>query len=522
MPKGLPSVVAGPALSQDRAFSSPASPAPVSRRSAGRTKPGALLALAALGLSLLTGCFALRPSNGGGQTASLPGRTVRAADVALPRGYRLEVVATGFTFPTAVAFDEAGRAYVLEAGYSYGEVFTIPRLLRLEQDGSRHEVARGEHAPWNGLDYAGGAFYIAQGGEVGGGRIIKVTPDGQITPLVQNLPSLGDHHTNRPVVGRDGYVYFGQGTATNSGVVGEDNADFGWLKRHPQFHDVPCQDITLAGRNYQSGNPLAPERGPVVTGAFLPFGTPSAPGQVVPGALPCSGAILRVPIAGGPLELVAWGLRNPFGLAWSPDGALYVAENSYDVRGSRPVFGAGDPLWRVTPGTWYGWPDYHAGRPLTDADHFTAPGRPPPGQLLARHPNAPPRPAALLGVHSSSNGLDFSRSARFGYVNEAFVAQFGDLAPGVGKVSGPVGYKIVRVNVESGRVEDFAVNRGDTNGPASKIGGGGFERPLDARFNPAGDALYIVDFGIMTTTEKGPVPRPGTGVLWRVVREGES
>ncbi|GMA15434.1 PQQ-dependent sugar dehydrogenase [Deinococcus metallilatus] len=483
-------------------------------------QPGRTFTQALLASVLLTGCFSLLPSNGGGQTRPPTVRTVRAADIAVPSGYRVEAVATGLDFPTAVAFDEGGRVYVLEAGYSYGEVFTVPRLLRLEQGGRRTEIARGQNPPWNGLDYANGTFYVAEGGEIGGGRIVKITLDGRVTPLVENLPSLGDHHTDRPVVGRDGYVYFGQGTATNSGVVGPDNAEYGWLKRFPQFHDIPCQDITLTGQNYRTANPLTPAADTVVTGAYQPFGTPSRPGQVVRGQLPCGGAVLRVPQQGGPLELVAWGFRNPFGLAFSPDGSLYVTENSYDVRGSRPVFGAGDPLWKVTPGTWYGWPDYHAGRPLSEADHFTAPGQPAPAQLLAQPPGTPPKPAALLGVHSSSNGLDFARNPAFGDVGEAFVAQFGDLAPVVGKVLGPVGYKVVRVNVTTGRVEDFAVNRGPQNGPASKIGGGGFERPVDARFNPAGDALYVVDFGVMTTTEDGQLPQRQTGVLWRITREG--
>lgn len=484
------------------------------------TGPGRTFTSALLAGALLTGCFSLRPSSGGGQISPPAERTVRAADVAVPGGYRIEAVASGLDFPTAVAFDEQGRVYVLEAGYAYGEVFTVPRLLRLEADGGRTEIARGQNPPWNGLDYADGAFYVAEGGEVGGGRIVKITLDGQVTPLVENLPSLGDHHTNRPVVGRDGYVYFGQGTATNSGVVGEDNADYGWLKRFPQFHDIPCADLTLSGQNYQTSNPLTPAADTVATGAYQPFGTPSQPGQVVRGQLPCSGAVLRVPQQGGPLELVAWGLRNPFGLAWGTDGSLYVAENSYDVRGSRPVFGAGDPLWKITPGTWYGWPDYHAGRPLADADHFTPPGQPAPERVLAQHPQTPPKPAALLGVHSSSNGLDFARNAAFGYSGEAFIAQFGDLAPVAGKVLGPVGYKVVRVDVTTGEVKDFAVNRGSQNGPASRVGGGGLERPLDARFNPAGDALYVVDFGVMTTTEAGVLPQRQTGVLWRIMREG--
>ena len=51
-----------------------------------------------------------------------------------------------------------------------------------------------------------------------GGRILRITPDGTVTPIVQDLPSVGDHHTNGAVLGPDGAIYFGQGTATNSGV----------------------------------------------------------------------------------------------------------------------------------------------------------------------------------------------------------------------------------------------------------------------------------------------------------------
>lgn len=470
-------------------------------------------------LALLTGlasCFPALPSSGGGQTEYRPPREVDAADVVLPDGYRIKAVAQGLTFPTGVTFDDEGRAYVVEAGYSYGEVVTTPRLLRFGANGGVEVVATGSSPPWNGVAFHDGAFYVA-GGTFRGGHVSRITPDGTVTPLVQNLPSFGDHHTNGPVVGPDGLLYFGQGTATNSGVVGPDSADYGWLHRRPDFHDVPCEDVTLLGRNFRSGNPLTsrPDDG-AVTGAFVPFATPTAAGQVVPGRVPCGGAVMRVPPQGGPLELVAWGFRNPFGLAWSPEGEFYALDNSYDVRGNRPVFGSGDLLWRVEAGAWYGWPDFHGGRSLTVEDQYRPPGLAAPGSLI-EPPGKPPRPAALLGVHSSSNGLDFSRSMAFGHVGEAFVAQFGDMAPGVGKVLSPVGFKVVRVDVATGVVEDFAVNR-DPHGPASKTGSGGLERPIAARFSPDGTALYVVDFGVMTIGED-PQPKEGTGVLWRITRE---
>jgi glucose/arabinose dehydrogenase len=279
--------------------------------------------------------------------------------------------------------------------------------------------------------------------------------------------------------------------------------------------------VVLAGRNFTTPNPLTPDPNDrAVTGAYVPFGIPTERGQVIQGRDPCAGAIMRVRPTGGTPEVVAWGFRNPFGLAWTPDGRLYATENQYDVRGSRPVWGTGDLLWEIRPGTWYGWPDFYAGRPLTEDQWFEAPGKPAPGFVLLNHPNQPPKPAALLGVHSSSNGLDFSRSAAWGYAGEAFIAQFGDMSPKVGKVLSPVGFKVVRVNPATGVIQDFAVNRGKTNGPASRIGGGGLERPVAARFSPDGSALYVVDFGVMTVSERGPAPRPNTGVLWRITRTG--
>lgn len=463
------------------------------------------------------GCFVFQKSEGGGQTDFEGPRKVDPNDVAVPEGYRVEVVATGLTFPTDVTFDASGGIYVTEAGYSYGDYEGTPKLVRINPNGPHQVVATGKHPPWTGVEYHDGGFYVA-GGHLGPGRIVRISPQGNIEVLVDGLPSFGDHHTNGPAIGADGWVYFGQGTATNSAVVDTSNFKFGWPKRHPDFHDIPCKDIVLAGKNFKMPNELTKEPDDEVqTGTFVPFGQTVKEGQVIPGELPCSGAVMRVRPDGSNLELVAWGLRNPFGLAFSPGGELYITENQFDVRGERPIFGTGDLLWRVEPGTWYGWPDFWAGRPLTDDGWFEAPGKEQPEFVLAEHPQTPPKPAAIFGVHSSSNGLDFSSSPEFGHVGKAFVAQFGDMASAVGKVLEPVGYKVVIVDADTGVIHDFMVNRGETNGPASWLKTQGLERPVSAAFNPKGDALYVVDFGVMTIRDAKIMPQPGTGVLWRVV-----
>ena len=87
------------------------------------------------------------------------------------------------------------------------------------------------------------------------------------------------------------------------------------------------------------------------------------------------------------------------------------------------------------------------------------------------------------------------------------ITQFGDQAPATGNVLGPVGFKVVRVNVKTGVIHEFAVNRGRTNGPASWQRRGGLERPLALKFDPKGTSLYVVDFGVMTMGDK-PQPYP--------------
>lgn len=475
---------------------------------------------AALVTAMTSACHAVSPSKGGGQTQVAAQEPKNPDDVALPEGYSISVVAEGFTFPTGVLVDDQGRPHVVEAGYSYGEKTATPRLLRVEPDGRHTVVATGtNNGPWNGVAFADGAFFVAEGGQFRGGRILRIERDGRTRALVADLPSMGDHHTDGPVVGQDGYVYFGQGTATNTGVVGPDNHQFGWLARFPDFHDIPCKDVVLAGVNYRSKSPLPGRPGEVETGAYSPYGTPTTAGQIIPGKLPCNGAVMRVPAQGGPLELVAWGFRNPFGLAFSPEGKLFVTENGIDERGSRHAFGVGDVLWEVVPGAWYGWPDYAHGQPLASR-RFKPPGQEIPRALLQTPPGQPPSPRAIFASHSSANGLDFSRNPAFGHVGQAFVALFGDMAQETGKVLGPVGFAVVRVDPATGVIEDFATNRGKEPGPASRLRNGGLERPVAVRFDPSGTSLYVIDFGVMVITDEGPLPLERTGVLWQIRKDG--
>ena len=59
-----------------------------------------LLAVSGGCLLILSGCYRLRTSSGGGQTSFQPPKAIRVADIAVPAEYRIEPVATGLTFPS--------------------------------------------------------------------------------------------------------------------------------------------------------------------------------------------------------------------------------------------------------------------------------------------------------------------------------------------------------------------------------------------------------------------------------------
>lgn len=211
-------------------------------------------------------------------------RRIVPSDVLLPSGYRLIPAVAGLTSPTGIAFGPDGALYVAESGFmGVGEA----RVLRIGPDGRRTVVARGFKPPITGLAFYRDRLYVSHRT-----TISAVGPDGAAADLVTGLPSLGDYQNNELAVGPDGWLYFGQGTATNAGVVGTDAYHMGWLQAHQDVRDIPCADVVLRGVNFTSPNPLAGGR-PVETGAFVPFGTVTRPGQVITGRVPCNGAVMR-------------------------------------------------------------------------------------------------------------------------------------------------------------------------------------------------------------------------------------
>jgi glucose/arabinose dehydrogenase len=446
-------------------------------------------------------------------------RRYEPRDILVPNGYCAEIVASGFNGPVHCAFDDKGFCYVAEAGH---KIEATPRILKVDvRSGEWSTIFTLPEHLWNktgaltGLCFVAGDLYFTNTDSV-----CRLTREGMVETIVDGLPGRGDHQVNYPVAGPDGNLYFGVGSATNTGIVGADNAAYEWLPQFPEFCDSPARDVVLAGRNYESPNVLGDVTQKVRTGAYVPFGTETHPGQTIRGSTKCTGAVLRCAPDGNALSVVAWGLRNPYGIALHPDGRLFVTEHGSDERSARQIIGDLDDLYEIRDGAWYGWPDFASGIRMDD-EHWgrRGQGREP---VLAEFPDPdPPKPFVSFQAHAAANGIDFSRDARFGFVGDAFVALFGDLAPvTTPRLSTPAGFKVVRVDMRERRIVDFAVNK--YTGPASLLPHDGFERPSHCAFGPDG-ALYVVDWGeINIAPEAGGIRMPlGGGALWRISRTAD-
>ncbi len=401
-------------------------------------------------------------------------RVTRPADISVPDGYRIEAVVTGLDAPTMVAFDDQARMLVAESGYLGGGE---SRVTRVEPDGTKTVLAGGaafgSEVPVTSVAFNDGKVYVVHAGTVS-----TVEPGGRLAPVITGLPGQGDHQANE-LVFSGGFMYLSIGTVTNSGVVGRDNAVFGWLGKPElrRLHDVPCQDVALTDQVFDSENPLGDEPERVRTTPFSPYGTVQPAGTVVKGNPRCNGAILRARPDGSDLQMYAWGLRNPFGLEMGPDGSLYATDHGFDARGSRPIENTWDCLWRIGPGGWLGSPDFSCGVPVTD-ERFKPRNKPQPRFVIANHPTeSPPQPVARFDAHAATNGFAFSPSEQWGSPDMAYVVLFGDMTPGTGTVSRPKGVKVVKVDTTTGRMTDFLRNKTRGQGPATAPAASSTPRP---------------------------------------------
>jgi len=542
-------------------------------------------------------------------------------DIRVPEGFTVSVFAKGLNMPTGIAFlgnKNNFQVFVLESGHglpsrcneqdSFGggtfdptNPFT-PDILVFDQTGRKIAGPLGKPtAPGVGLQPAGPAIDIAferdfQGGRLfatdsnqathGGGqnsssRIVIVDPQsGTVTPFITGLPT-GDHPSEQ-LAFKGPWIYWSQGSTTNSGVVGLDNNGG---KNQP---DIPCQDITLSQNVFPSS--LSPF---VATSGYQPFGV-QAKGATVPAFMNtqdpsksrqgvCDGATLRARLNDpSTIEPVGWGHRNGYAIRFAPNnhplaGQLLVGEDGADERGARPSNGAPEVLsidFQNPDGTpvYHGWPDRYGflaasqavfnpvGGASDDLCVFDASNPPsfctpaslanilkfdvPIANVLAFRPAPIVAPVAIEAADSSFTGIDFApRSFVGGPVLPgaalySLEGDFGFSPPNATAPAPEVGHevKLINFNQDSGPLQlsfqNFAFNVSGEQAFISPGHTAAFNRPTNVRFGPD-DCAYVVDYGAVRDPGGGPggatrfidpadgplVQIPGTGVIFKICRQ---
>ena len=516
----------------------PPSPA---RRAVGRAW---LLAAVAIGLA---GC-----ARGPGLVPIAERVTIDRSVIEYPAGFELVPFARNLTAPTAMAFDttggpNGGTLLVADDGAGPG---ASPTVVAFRADGTTVDVFPKRsgrirltpggfqfYGPVGGLAVREGEIFVSHRDRRGDGVITAVTYDGRRRTVVGGLPARGDGAvTDLAFSPTDGRLYFGLGTATNSGVVGLDNWANGWVRKRRGFADRPLGKMQFLGARFDTPNPEGGLFGGddrVVTSAFNPFARSD---QRVPAAIDGkpTGAIYSVDPAGGDLRVEAHGLRNPRGLVFNAFGNLFATNDGMELRGTRPVKDDPDALLRVPLGgpTWYGWPDYSADlRPIGEEGF-----QPPVGMarrtgygeifaltdLPASGLYPPDRATLLRAVFpalSGAAGADFPPPTEpfADYRESMLVALAGDRAPfatGGLPLVRPVGRKVVAVDLSTREPSDFISNTTGLPGSQSRQPLA-LERPIAVRSGPDG-AVYVLDFGRASYPDGRPRPAKRTGRVYRL------
>lgn len=220
-------------------------------------------------------------------------------------------------------------------------------------------------------------------------------------------------------------------------------------------------------------------------------------GQRIRGRLPCTSAIIRCDPDGSNLELVAWGLRNPYGLAFDRGGRLLAVDLGMNDRGSRPIGNAPSCVYNIVSGAWYGWPDFAAALPVTHQDLMPSNGISP-RFLLSNHQELGPVQEPLIRFRPREAP---TRIASIPNTDEWIVTLFGDKRPVTAPAGPKEGRRLVRMHLSDRCVYP--------------VSGPRFLRPIDVAFNVRDHSFYVVDFGEFELQLGGAVSaKAATGVLW--------
>ncbi len=227
--------------------------------------------------------------------------------IVLPPGFTAEVYAQpdDAEIPGLITFDPDGNLYLMTVG---GKIFRMTDTdgdHKIDQTNIIFDNSKHILTHSVGMAFRQGVIYISDSGRIS--TLEDSDGDGKLdklTPIVEGIPSLGfpDHSNNGIIFGPDDKLYIGVGATTDHGPL----------------------------------------------------------------RVPMEGSILRVNPDGSDLEIYATGFRNPYDLAFSPDGALFTADNNPSELNETLRYLPPEELNQVFEGRDYGFPRVYGYPPPGD------------------------------------------------------------------------------------------------------------------------------------------------------------
>jgi hypothetical protein len=268
------------------------------------------------------------------------------------------------------------------------------KIQYINKEGKSYNILTNKLISITSLDYKDNILYYASGTFVYSYNLLtKVN-----SQIIKNIPNYGDYNKSLIKINGD-YLFVTIGSATNSGVVGQDNS---WISEYPQNHDITPKSITIKGTNFGVEN----------TGAFVSYKTRNIKGQIITEHVPGNSSILIYNLKTKAEGNFAWGIRNIKGIDFNSEGKILVAVGGMEDRGLRPVKGDSDYIYQLKKNAWYGFPDYTGGDPISSPkfkglNNNTIPF------ILDQHPTTnPPAPIyqhssvdSIVGLSVDENGI---------------------------------------------------------------------------------------------------------------------
>ncbi|MBZ9688371.1 hypothetical protein G9F72_018745 [Clostridium estertheticum] len=285
-----------------------------------------------------------------------------------------QILFKGLTGAVDFARDSEGNYYV-----AYKD-----SVQYIDKAGKAYNVFTNKNLSITSLDYNNNVLYYASGAMVYSYDLKKKENSG----IIKNIPNYGDYNKSLIRINGD-YLFVTIGSATNSGVVGPDNS---WLDNYPQNHDITPKSITIKGINF----------GEEKTGSFVSYKTKNIKGQIITENMIGNSSIIIYNLKTGAQGNFAWGIRNMKGIDFNSEGKIIVAVGGMEDRGLRPVSGDSDYIYQIKKNTWYGFPDYTGGDPISSPkfkgkDNSYIPF------ILDQHPTT--NPPAPIYQHSTVDSL---------------------------------------------------------------------------------------------------------------------